>query len=116
MEGLRTSNLRSRYTSLKGFHRAFHHRMKVTSSLDDHVTLTDPHISSYGGATVIKFGQKVHGLQESVAQVARDVSNVITLQSREPVMEGLETSTQWMIYVHPCKHLCRHRLLVCILL
>ena len=28
MEELRTSNLRSRYTSLKGFHRAFHHRMK----------------------------------------------------------------------------------------
>ena len=28
MEGLRTSNLRSRHTSLKGFHRAFHHRIK----------------------------------------------------------------------------------------
>ena len=37
----------------------------VKSLCDNHVTLTNLHISSYGGATVIKFGQKVQGFNVS---------------------------------------------------
>ena len=62
VEGLRTSNLKSRFISLKGFHTALHHKVNVALLGDNHVILRNLHISSYGGASVIKFEQDVHGL------------------------------------------------------
>lgn len=62
VEGLRTSNLKSRCISLKGFHTALQHRVNVALLGDNHVILRNLHISSYGGASVIKFEQDVHSL------------------------------------------------------